>query len=129
MLKCTECWSSVYAVALFVGVAMGVYLFVRTYMAHFNPVITAGYIITGHIRLNQTRYYFAAEIIGALMASLFVRYLISNEVHLGANSFNRSYPISLLFGIEVLASPLLMTVILAVVYTKGLKGFSGIVID
>src|SRR5919199_1533013 len=128
MLKCTECWSSVYAFALFVGVAIGVYLFVRTYMAHFNPVITAGYIITGHIRLNQIWYYFAAEISGALLASLFVRYLISNEVHLGANSFNRSCPISLLFGIKVLAS-LLMTVILAVVYTKGLKGFSGIAID
>ena len=97
-------------------------------MAHFNPVITAGYIITGHIRLNQIWYYVAAEISGALLASLFVRYLISNEVHLGANSFNRSYPISLLFGIKVLAS-LLMTVILAVVYTKGLKGFSGIAID
>jgi aquaporin Z len=98
-------------------------------MAHFNPVNTAGYIITGHIRLNQIWYYFAAEISGALLASLFVRYLISNEVHLGANSFNRSYPISLLFGIEVLASALLMAVILAVVYTKGLKGFSGIAID
>ena len=72
-------------------------------MAHFNPVNTAGYIITGHIRLNQIWYYFAAEIIGALLASLFVRYLISNEVHLGANSFNRSYPISLLFGIDVLS--------------------------
>jgi aquaporin Z len=115
------------AFALFVGVAIGVYLFVGTYMAHFNPVITGGYIVTGHIRLNQIWYYFAAEVIGALLP--IVRYLISNEVHLGANSFNRSYPISLLFGIEVLASALLMAVILAVVYTKGLKGFSGIAID
>ena len=34
----------------------------------------------------------------------------------------------LIFGIEILASALLMAVILTVVYTKGLKGFSGIVI-
>jgi aquaporin Z len=32
------------------------------------------------------------------------------------------------FGIEVLASVLLMAVALTVVYTKGLKGFSGIAI-
>jgi aquaporin Z len=32
-----------------------------------------------------------------------------------------------IFGIEVLASGLLMGVILIVVYTKGLRGFSGIV--
>ncbi len=82
-------------------------------MAHFNPAVTVGYIITGHIRLNQILYYFAAEIIGA---------------HLGINSFNYVYPISLVFGTEVLASALLMAVILAVVYTKGLRGFSGIAI-
>jgi aquaporin Z len=34
----------------------------------------------------------------------------------------------LIFGIEVLASALLMAIILTVVYTKGLKGFGGIVI-
>ena len=34
----------------------------------------------------------------------------------------------MVFGVEVVASGLLMGVILAVVYTKGLRGFSGIVI-
>jgi aquaporin Z len=34
----------------------------------------------------------------------------------------------LIFSIEVLASALLMAVILIVVYTKGLRGFGGIVI-
>jgi aquaporin Z len=58
----------------------------------------------------------------------FVKYFIGNEAHLGANSFNHSYPISLVFGTEVLASALLMAVILTVVYTRGLKGFSGITI-
>ncbi|MGA6923227.1 MAG: aquaporin, partial [Nitrososphaeraceae archaeon] len=41
---------------------------------------------------------------------------------------NYVYPLPLIFGIEILASWLLMAVILTVVYTKGLKGFSGIVI-
>src|SRR5919198_4517436 len=97
-------------------------------MAHFNPAVTVGYLITGHIRRIQLVYYFAAEIIGAILASIFIKYVIGNEAHLGANSFNHSYPISIVFGIEVLASALLMAVILTVVYTKGLRGFSGIAI-
>jgi aquaporin Z len=117
------------AFAPFVGVAIGVYLFGRISMAHFNPAVTVGYLITGHInRRVQLVYYFAAEIIGALLASLFVKYFIGNEAHLGANGFNHSYPISVVFGIEVLASALLMAVILIVVYTKGLRGLSGIAI-
>ena len=116
------------AFAPFVGVAIGVYLYGRISMAHFNPAVTVGYLITGHIRRIQLVYYFLAEIIGAILASIFVKYFIGNDAHLGANGFNHSYPISLVFGTEVLASALLMAVILTVVYTKGLKGFSGIAI-
>jgi aquaporin Z len=112
------------AFAPFVGVAIGVYLFGKVSMAHFNPAVTLGYLITGHINRHiQILYYFAAEIIGALLASIFVKYIIGSEAHLGANSFNHSYPI-----LVVLASALLMAVILTVVYTKGLRGFSGIAI-
>src|SRR5918911_2517772 len=58
----------------------------------------------------------------------FVKYFIGSEAHLGANAFNHSYPIPVVFGVEVLASALLMAVILTVVYTRGLRGFSGIAI-
>jgi aquaporin Z len=37
-------------------------------------------------------------------------------------------PIPIVFGIEVLATALLMAVIFMVVYTKGLRGFGGIAI-
>jgi aquaporin Z len=116
------------AFAPFVGVAIGVYLFGKISMAHFNPAVTVGYLITGHIRRVQLVYYFSAEIVGALLGSLFVKYVIGSEGHLGANSFNHSYPILVVFGTEVMASALLMAVILTVVYTKGLGGFSGITI-
>jgi aquaporin Z len=69
-----------------------------------------------------------AEIIGALLAGLFVKYLIGTEAYLGANAPNYAYPLHFIFGIEILASALLMAVILTVVYTKGLRGFNGIVI-
>ena len=116
------------AFAPFVGVAIGVYLFGKISMAHFNPAVTVAYLITGHIRRIQLVYYFAAEIFGALLASIFVKYFIGSEAHLGANSFNHSYPILIVFGTEVLASALLMAVILTVVYTKELRGFSGVAI-
>jgi aquaporin Z len=116
------------AFAPFVGVAIGVYLFGKISMAHFNPAVTVGFLITKHITKVQLVYYFSAEIIGALLASLFVKYAVGSNANLGANAPNYSFPIPLIFGIEVLASALLMAVIFLVVHTKGLKGFSGIAI-
>jgi aquaporin Z len=61
------------AFAPFIGVAIGIYLFGRISIAHFNPAVTVGYLITGHIRRIQLVYYFAAEIVGAILASIFVK--------------------------------------------------------
>jgi aquaporin Z len=116
------------AFAPFVGVAIGVYLFGKISMAHFNPAVTIGYFITKHITFRQLLNYFGAEITGALIASVFVKYVIGNYANLGANAPNYNFPILVIFGVEVAASALLMVVILLVVYTKGLKGFSGIAI-
>ena len=116
------------AFAPFVGVAVCVYLFGKISMAHFNPAVTVGFLITKHLRKNQLLYYFGAEIMGAMLGSLFVKYLIGSEANLGANAPNYNYPLPLIFGIEVLASALLMAVIFAVVHTNGLRGFSGIAI-
>ncbi|HXV88099.1 MAG TPA: aquaporin [Nitrososphaeraceae archaeon] len=116
------------AFAPFVGVAISVYLFGKVSMAHFNPAVTIGYLITGHLRKNLLAWYFGAEIIGALLASVFVKYVIGTEANLGTNAPNYDFSLSVIFGIEVLASAFLMAVIYAVVLTKGLKGFSGIAI-
>jgi len=116
------------AFAPFIGVAICVYLFGKISMAHFNPAVTIGYLITGHLRKNLLAWYFGAEIIGALIASLFVKYAIGTEANLGANAPNYNFSLPFIFGIEVLASALLMAVIYAVVLTKGLRGFSGIAI-
>ncbi len=116
------------AFAPFAGVAIGVYLFGKISMAHFNPAVSVGFLITKHITKRLLGLYFLAEIGGAFLASLFVSIVIGNEANLGANAPDYSYPLPLIFGIEVLASALLMAVILTVIYTKGLKGFGGIVI-
>jgi aquaporin Z len=52
-------------------------------MAHFNPAVTVGCLITGHISRVQLVYYFTAEIIGAISASVFVKYFSGSEVSLG----------------------------------------------
>ena len=116
------------AFAPFVGIAIGVYLFGKISMAHFNPAVTLGFLITKHITKRQLILYLIAEITGALLGSLFVKYFIGTQASLGANSPNYAYPLPLIFAVEVLASALLMAVILVVVYTKGLRGFSGIAI-
>ncbi len=116
------------AFAPFVGVAIGVYLFGKVSMAHFNPAVTLGFLITKHITKRLVVLYLTAEICGALLGSLFVKYMIGSEAYLGANSPNYAYPLPLIFGVEVLASALLMAVILVVVHKKGLRGFGGIVI-
>lgn len=116
------------AIAPFTALIIGVYSFGKISLAHFNPAVTIAYFITGHISKIQILWYFAAEIIGAILGSLFVMTFIGREADLGANAPNYDYSLFLIFSVEVLASALLMAVIFTVVYTKGLKGFSGIAI-
>jgi len=116
------------AFAPFIGVAVGVYLFGKISMAHFNPAVTIGFLITKHITKIQLLYYFSAEILGALLGSLFVKFMIGNQANLGANAPNYVYPIPMIIGVEIFTSAMLMSVIYIVVYTKGLKRFGGIAI-
>ena len=64
----------------FLGVVAGVYLFGKISMAHFNPAVTLGFLITKHITKLQLLYYFTAEILGALLGSIFVMYVIGRQL-------------------------------------------------
>jgi len=116
------------ALAPAVAVALMVYAFGKVSMAHFNPAVTLGFLITRHLPKNLLPLYLGAEIIGALLASVFVKYVIGIDANLGANAPDYHFSIVLIIGIEVLVTALLMAVILVVVHTKGLKGFSGMAI-
>ena len=87
------------AFAPFVGVAISIYLFGKISMAHFNPAVTIGFFIIKHITKIQLAYYFAAQIIGALLGSLFVKYFIGIQANLGANAPNYAFPLPLILGI------------------------------
>src|SRR6185437_16422956 len=52
------------AFAPFVGVAIGVYLFDKVSMAHFNPAVTLGFLITRHITKKLLVLYIVAEMTG-----------------------------------------------------------------
>ena len=41
------------AVAPFIALLIGVYSFGKVSLAHFNPAVTIGYYITGHIKKNS----------------------------------------------------------------------------
>ena len=116
------------ALAPFIALLIGVYSFGKISLAHFNPAVTIGYYITGHITKLQVVYYFTAEIIGAFLGSMFVLQFIGDGANLGANTPNYDFSIFLIFSVEVIASAMLMGVIFYVVYTKGLRGFSGVAI-
>ena len=118
------------AIAPAIAVAIGVYLFGKLSMAHFNPAVTVGFLITNHLqRKKLLMIYLLAEIIGGIFASIFIYFILGNEVNLGANAPNYTdFPIYVIVGIEILASALLMLVILIVVYTNGAKRFGGIAI-
>ena len=116
------------AFAPFIGVAVGVYLFGKISTAHFNPAVPVGFLITKHITRVQLFYYFSAEIIGALLASLSVKFVIGNQANLKANAPNYAFPIPTIIGVEIAPSAMLMSVIYLIVYSRGLRGFSGIVI-
>ena len=116
------------ALAPFIALLIGVYSFGKISLAHFNPAVTIGYYITGHITKLQVVYYFTAEIIGAFLGAMFVLQFIGDGANLGANAPNYDFSIFLIFSVEVIASAMLMGVIFYVVYTKGLRGFSGVAI-
>ena len=85
------------AVTPFIALIIGVYFFGKISLAHFNPAVTIGYYITGHISKIQIVYYFAAEIIGALFGSLFVMSFIGTGANLGANAPNYDFSLFLIF--------------------------------
>lgn len=116
------------ALAPAVAVALMVYAFGKISMAHFNPSVTIGFLVTKHLEKKLLGLYFAAEIIGALLGSLFVRCVVGTQANLGANAPDYHFSIPLIVGVEVLVTALLMAVILTVVHTKGLRGFGGMVI-
>ncbi|MEM2161074.1 MAG: aquaporin [Candidatus Nitrosotenuis sp.] len=109
------------AFAPFVAVSVMVFLFGKVSMSHFNPAVTLAFLITRHMPAKLLPVYLGAEAIGAFLASAFVFAVIGDDANLGANAPNYSYSVAEILGVEILATAILISMILLVVHTGGLK--------
>lgn len=105
-----------------IAVSAMVFVFQKISMAHFNPAVTLCFLITKYTPRNLLITYIAAQTSGAFLASVFVKYVIGTQSYLGSNYPNHSFPVVVIFGVEVFATALLMSMIILVVHTKGLTG-------
>ena len=105
-----------------------IHVFGKISLVHFNPAVTVGFLVTRHMHKNLFGLYLVAQIIGALLGSIFVRYVLGMEA--GPVTSAPDYSLSFLdiIGIEILSNALLMAIIMIAVHKNGLKGFGGLVI-
>jgi glycerol uptake facilitator-like aquaporin len=110
-----------------IAVTALIHAFGKISLVHFNPAVTVGFLVTRHMHKNLFGMYLAAQIIGALLGSIFVRYVLGMEAG-PASTPDYSLSFMNIIGIEVLSNALLMAVIMVAVHKNGLRGFGGIVI-
>ncbi len=115
------------AIIHFIGIAIVIQIFGKYSMAHFNPAVSIAFFITGHIKSRQLPIYFTAQVIGAFLGTIFVKFVFGDYALLGTNAPNLEFTMPEIIGYEILATALLMTVIYVVVHNKMAK-FSGIMI-
>ena len=117
------------AVIHFVGIAIVIYAFGKYSMAHFNPAVTVGFLLAGYVKPKALPIYFGAQIIGAVLGSLFVKYVFGDYSQLGLNYPNYEFSLSVIFGVEIIATVFVMGIILLVVHFKKLNKIPGAAIS
>ncbi len=80
--------------------------------AHFNPAVSFGFFIQNALSFLQFSTYIMAQFLGALLASTLYRFWFPQSVLLGATLPNG--PISVVFGMEIILTGILMLGILSV---------------
>ena len=80
--------------------------------AHFNPAVTIAFAITRHFAWRNVLAYVAAQILGAVLGAISLRFLIGDVAMLGATLPSGSVAQS--FGMEVILSAFVMFVIISV---------------
>ena len=80
--------------------------------AHLNPAVTLGFVLARHFPLGRLAGYWAAQLTGALAATIALRLILGNVAHLGATLPAAGAWQS--FALEVVLTFFLMFVIMAV---------------
>lgn len=102
------------AVALAFGLAIGVMVHALGHVsgAHFNPAISIGFAIGGHVRWRRALTYAGARVMGAISAATVLRATLGPAVRLGVTQ--PAGPVLQAFAWESLLTFFLMLVITAV---------------
>lgn len=102
-----------------VGLVFGLIITVMIYTlghisgAHLNPAVTLGFVLTRHFPLRRLVGYWAAQLIGAILAAGCLRLLLGNVAHVGTTLPAGSGGDWQSFGLEALLTFFLMFVIMA----------------
>jgi aquaporin Z len=89
-----------------------IYAVGETSGAHLNPAVTLGFWASGRFGGRGVLPYVASQCLGAIGASLVVRFVLGNVAQLGATAPSGSFGQT--FGLEVVLTAILMFVILTV---------------
>lgn len=102
-----------------VGLVFGLIITVMIYAfghisgAHFNPAVTLGFVLARHFPVRRLWVYWGAQFVGAILASLCLRWLLGNVSHLGATLPSGTGGAWQSFALEALLTFFLMVVIMA----------------
>jgi MIP family channel proteins len=101
-------------VALSFGLVIAVMIYATGHVsgAHLNPAVTLAFALTRHFPLMRVPLYWMAQVLGATIAALLLRWLFGDVAHLGATLPVGSDTQS--FGLEIVLTFFLMFVIMAV---------------
>ncbi len=102
----------------FLGLFIMILAFGKYSMAHFNPAVTVGFVIAGYLKMRLIPLYLMAQATGAILGSLFVRYVIGDFAEMGLNTPSRAHSLPEVFVVETIATIFLMGGILLMVITK-----------
>lgn len=86
--------------------------------AHVNPAISLGLAVTGRFPMAEVPYYIGSQVIGAILASLFLRLVNGNLNSLGATSVVSGYSVLDGFLLELVCTAVLVFVFVAVATDK-----------
>ena len=123
----------------FIGLAFGIGLIAGTYAigpisgAHLNPAVTVGVYLAGRMTVDEVPGYIVAQIIGAIIASLFLVIICSGST-VPVTSFAPTgwdpadWSTLSVFLAELIATFVFVIVILGVTAEKHMTGFAGLVI-
>ena len=101
-----------------IAISFGLVIMVMIYAAghvsgaHFNPGVTFAFVVTRHFPWPRACVYWAAQLVGAIAAALFLRASLGNIADLGTTQPSGSLAQSFVW--ELIMTALLMFVIMAV---------------